>query len=283
MHPVLRHLASDAAGAATPAIMGILNVTPDSFSDGGQFVRVDDALARARQMVDEGADIIDVGGESTRPGAGPVAVALELERVLPVLEALGSELDVALSIDTSHPDVMRAAVNAGAGLVNDVRALAAPGAVRTAADLGVPVCLVHMQGEPRSMNRAPRYRQVVAEVRDFLLERADRSCAGGVERERIIIDPGIGFGKSQAHSLRLLAELEALVDTGFPVLVGASRKFTAGAFAKRSTRRRLGSSVALALQAACRGASILRVHDVAETVDALRAQHVLEEIVTGNA
>ncbi len=254
-----------------PRVMGILNVTPDSFSDGGRYLDLGAAVERAWRMVEEGADIIDVGGESTRPGAAPVPLEEELRRVVPVIEAVASKLPVPVSVDTSKPEVMRAAVAAGAGLVNDVRALRAPGALEAAAELGVPVCLMHMQGEPRTMQRAPVYRDVVAEVRAFLLERVAACEAAGIPRERILIDPGFGFGKTLEHNLALMRRLDAFVETGLPVLVGVSRKSMIGALlGDAPVERRLHGSVAAAVVAACKGAAIVRVHDVAATVEALR-------------
>ena len=254
-----------------PRVMGILNVTPDSFSDGGRYLDPAAALARARRMVEEGADLVDVGGESTRPGAEPVPAAEELRRVVPVIEAIATELPVPVSVDTSKPEVMRAAVAAGASLINDVRALRAPGALEAAAEAGVPVCLMHMRGEPRTMQEAPAYGDVVAEVRAFLLERAAACEAAGIPRGRILIDPGFGFGKTLEHNLALMRRLEAFVGTGFPVLVGVSRKSMIGALAGGApVERRLHGSVAAAVVAACKGAAIVRVHDVAPTVEALR-------------
>ena len=254
-----------------PRVMGILNVTPDSFSDGGRYLDPGAAVERAWRMVEEGADIIDVGGESTRPGAAPVPPEEELRRVVPVIEAVAAKLPVPVSVDTSKPEVMGAAVAAGAGLVNDVRALRAPGALEAAAELGVPVCLMHMQGEPRTMQRAPAYRDVVAEVRAFLLERVAACEAAGIPRERILIDPGFGFGKTLEHNLALMRRLDAFVETGLPVLVGVSRKSMIGALlGDAPVERRLHGSVAAAVVAACKGAAIVRVHDVAPTVEALR-------------
>lgn len=255
--------------------MGILNVTPDSFSDGGRFLDPAAALAHARSMVASGADLIDVGGESTRPGAAPADLQVELERVLPVIEALARALPAPVSVDTSKPEVMRAAVRAGAGLINDVRALGAPGALETAAGLGVPVCLMHMRGEPRTMQAAPQYQDVVAEVRGFLARRVEACVAAGIPRARLILDPGFGFGKTLEHNLALLARLGDIADLGLPVLVGISRKSMLGAITGRAVGERLTASVAAALIAAERGASILRVHDVAATVDALK---VLEAV-----
>ena len=258
-------------GAATlPRVMGVLNVTPDSFSDGGRWSDREAALRHAADMVREGADIIDVGGESTRPGAEAVSEQQELDRVIPVLEALAGEFDVTLSVDTSKAAVMRAAVAAGAGMLNDVFALRQPGALAAAADLEVPVCLMHMQGEPRSMQADPHYEDVVAEVERFLLERADTAQAAGISRELIMLDPGFGFGKTPAHNLALLRSLPRLVRAGYPVLAGLSRKRLLETLTGRSVDQRLAGSLALALAAARGGASIIRVHDVPETVDVLR-------------
>jgi dihydropteroate synthase len=255
--------------------MGILNVTPDSFSDGGRFVDRDQALRHARRMVADGADIIDIGGESTRPGAAPVAVDEELGRVVPLVEALARD-GIPVSIDTQKPEVMRAALAAGAGMVNDVCALQEPGAVDAAVAGHAAVCLMHMQGEPRTMQAEPRYDDVVAEVRDFLLERARRCEEAGIARARIVIDPGFGFGKTMAHNLALLRSLRVLADTGYPVLVGLSRKSMLGAIAGRDVNERASASVAAALAAVARGAAIVRVHDVRETVDALKVWHAIE-------
>ena len=257
-------------GMAAPVrIMGILNVTPDSFSDGGRFHHLDAALSGARMMAGDGADIVDVGGESTRPGAQPVGLADELERVVPVVEAIASELSVSISIDTSKPGVMEAAVAAGATMINDVLALRADGAIETARDLQVPVCLMHMQGLPRSMQNNPYYDDVVSEVREFLLGRIDACVSAGMDEDKIIIDPGFGFGKTLQHNLALLARLDVLVDTGVPVLVGLSRKSMIAAMLGRSMDRRVAASAALAMIAVQKGAAMVRVHDVAETADAL--------------
>jgi dihydropteroate synthase len=250
-------------------IMGILNVTPDSFSDGGRFHHLDAALSGARMMAGDGADIVDVGGESTRPGAQPVGLADELERVVPVVEAIASELSVSISIDTSKPGVMEAAVAAGATMINDVLALRADGAIETVRDLQVPVCLMHMQGLPRSMQNNPRYDDVVSEVREFLLGRIDACVSAGMDEDKIIIDPGFGFGKTLQHNLTLLAHLDVLVDTGVPVLVGLSRKSMIAAMLDRPMDSRVAASTALAMIAAQKGAAMVRVHDVAETADAL--------------
>jgi len=253
-----------------PLVMGVLNVTPDSFSDGGRFLGREQALAQALRMAQEGADIVDVGGESTRPGAAGVGAQQELDRVLPVLEAVRARCEVALSIDTSKAAVMREAARCGAGLVNDVRALREPGALEAAAGLGLPVVLMHMQGEPRTMQRAPHYDDVVGEVRAFLLARARACREAGIAPARIVLDPGFGFGKDLGHNLTLLKELRRLADSGYAVAVGLSRKSMIEKMIGRPPGQRGPASVALALAAAARGASVVRVHDVAATVDALR-------------
>jgi dihydropteroate synthase len=222
------------------------------------------------EMARQGADIIDVGGESTRPGAQPMSVAGEIERVIPVIRAMHRELTASISIDTSKPQVMEAAVAAGATMINDVMALRADGAIETARDLQVPVCLMHMQGSPRTMQKDPRYVDVVSEVREFLLRRIDACVSGGVDEKKLIIDPGFGFGKTLVHNLALLAKLDVLVATGFPVLVGLSRKSMIAAMLDRPVDRRIVASAALALIAVQKGAVMVRVHDVAETVDALK-------------
>lgn len=252
------------------AVMGILNVTPDSFSDGGEYIEAEVAVARAREMVGHGADIIDVGGESTRPGASPVGVEEELRRVVPVIRAVAGELGVPVSIDTSKPEVMIEAVAAGACLVNDVRALREPGALEAAAATGAWVCLMHMQGQPRTMQADPSYNDVLLEVREFLLERARACMEAGIHRERLILDPGFGFGKTLEHNLDLLANLRQFRDGGWPVLVGVSRKSMIGAVTGREARDRVHGSVAAAVIAAMQGAEIVRVHDVAATVDGIR-------------
>jgi dihydropteroate synthase len=252
-------------------VMGILNVTPDSFSDGGDFATREAALRHARQMVADGADLIDLGGESTRPGAPPVSVAEELDRVIPVIEALAGELAVPVSVDTSKPEVMRAAVAAGAGLINDVAALRRPGALAVAAALRVPVCLMHMQGEPGTMQQDPTYGDVVAEVTAFLAGRLAACEAAGIPRERLLVDPGFGFGKTLAHNLALLRGLPRLASLGVPVLAGLSRKSMIGALLGGvPVGERLHGSVAAAVLAVERGAAIVRVHDVGPTVQALR-------------
>jgi len=254
-----------------PIVMGILNTTPDSFSDGGRFEQIDMAVQHALQMQAEGAQIIDVGGESTRPGAEAVSVGDELQRVIPLIESLRQRSDVIISIDTSKPEVMRAAVAAGANLVNDVTALRAPGALETCAELDVPVCLMHMQGEPRSMQSNPSYRNVVAEVSEFLLQRKQAAMAAGIGEECILLDPGFGFGKSLAHNLQLLKQLEQLQSLGSPLLVGLSRKSMFAAILDgAAVDQRLYASVAAAVLCWDRGARLFRVHDVKATVDALK-------------
>jgi len=257
--------------------MGILNVTPDSFSDGGRFDNIENALAHARRMMAEGAAIIDVGGESTRPGAGPVSVQQELDRVIPVIEALHRELPLPVSIDTSKPQVMRAAVTAGAGFINDVCALRNDDAMDTVAELGVPVCLMHMQGEPRSMQSAPEYDDVVSDVHTFLLERA-RSCeAAGIRRDRIVVDPGFGFGKTLAHNLALLARLDEFTRDGYPLLIGVSRKSMFGMLLDAAVDDRLYASIAAETMALARGARIIRAHDVRAAFDAIRLHQAVIE------
>ncbi len=254
-----------------PQVMGILNVTPDSFSDGGRFLAADAAIRQAQRMAAEGAAIIDVGGESTRPGAPGVSVQEELERVIPVVESVASSLPVPVSVDTSKPEVMRAAVAAGAGMINDVRALREPGALEAAAQCAVPLCLMHMQGQPRTMQRHPRYDDVVSEVKAFLQARVEACVRAGIARDRLVLDPGFGFGKTLEHNLELLERLEAFKDLDLPVLVGLSRKSMIGAIlGDVPVEGRLHGSVAGAVIAAMKGAVIIRVHDVGPTVDALK-------------
>ncbi len=252
-----------------PRVMGILNVTPDSFSDGGRYNQPDKALQQAIEMQREGAAIIDIGGESTRPGAPSVSVQQELDRVLPIIERLSAELQIPLSIDTSKPQVMTAAVAAGADMINDVNGLNAPGAIQAASDTGVPVCIMHMQGEPRTMQQAPVYEDVVSEVTQYLAERLSACEMAGIPRQRLLVDPGFGFGKSLEHNLALLAGLEALQQLFVPVLVGLSRKSMLGDLTGRAVGERLPGGLAAAVMAAERGANIIRVHDVAATVDAI--------------
>jgi dihydropteroate synthase len=258
-------------------VMGVLNVTPDSFSDGGRFNGVGSALARAREMVNDGAAFIDVGGESTRPGATPVPLQEELDRVCPAVEAIVRELDVIVSVDTSAPEVMSETMALGAGLINDVRALQRPGAPEAIARTGVPVCMMHIQGEPDHMQDKPSYRNVLQEVSSFLSERLRVVEAAGVGAERIILDPGFGFGKTVQHNFQLLAALEQLQQLGHPLLVGMSRKSMLGHVTGRDVSERLSASVAAATIAAIKGASIIRAHDVRETVDAVKVVAAMEE------
>ena len=281
-----------------PQVMGILNVTPDSFSDGGIFLSVESALTQARCMVDEGAAIIDVGGESTRPGATAVTSWQEMDRVLPVIEAIHRELPVIVSIDTSKPEVMRAAVAAGAGMINDVRALREEGALQAALRCDVPVCLMHMQGEPRSMQKMPQYEDVVAEVKAFLAQRIAVCVAAGIPREYLMVDPGFGFGKALRHNLRLFKYLNTFYDLGLPMLVGVSRKSMIGVALGdpleqrlrssverlrpiepqlRPVEQRLPASIALAALAVWQGAVIIRAHDVQATVDAVKMMWLVKQ------
>lgn len=250
--------------------MGVLNATPDSFSDGGRYLARAAALDRAAAIVAEGAAIVDVGGESTRPGAAPVAAALELERVVPLIEAIKARFDVAISVDTSKPAVIAAAVAAGACIVNDVRALRLEGARELAASLEVGVCLMHMQGEPGTMQADPRYQDVVGEVAAFLRDQRALCLAAGIAADAIALDPGIGFGKLQPHNLRLLRELPAIVALGAPVLVGVSRKSVLGAVLGKGFEERIHGGLGLAALAVAAGAKIIRTHDVAATRDAIR-------------
>ncbi len=262
-----------------PQVMGIVNVTPDSFSDGGAHDTAEAAVAHALKLVEEGADLLDIGGESTRPGADEVPLEEELRRVVPVIERLATQVVVPISIDTCKPEVMRAAVQAGAGMINDVCGLRRDGALDAAAALGVPVVLMHMQGEPRSMQDAPQYDDVVGEVHRFLAERIFAAEMAGIAKQRIVIDPGFGFGKDTAHNLQLLAQLERLAELGVPVLAGLSRKRSIGELTGRDVpAERVFGSVAAHLMAAQRGAAIVRVHDVAATVDALKVWHAVATI-----
>jgi dihydropteroate synthase len=262
---------------AVPAVMGILNITPDSFSDGGLWLEPAQALAQARQMLAEGARLIDVGGESTRPGAAPVSEQEELDRVVPIIERLAAEVDCVISVDTMKPAVMRAAVAAGASLINDVNALRADGAIAAAAETGAAVCLMHMQGEPRSMQEAPQYRDVLAEVHAALEERIEACLAAGIARARLLVDPGIGFGKSLEHNLRLLARLDAYADLGCPLLLGVSRKSLFGKLLGLPVAERLIPSVVTAALAIQQGAAIIRAHDVRATVQAVQTAHAIRQ------
>lgn len=261
---------------ARPLVMGIVNVTPDSFSDGGHYASTIAAIAHAHRLIEEGADILDIGGESTRPGAATVSEQEELDRVLPVIAGLRG-VAVPVSIDTWKPGVMRAALLAGASMVNDINALQDPGALDVVAGSDAAVCLMHKQGVPQTMQQHPQYKDAVAEVTMFLRERVVAAEAAGIERERIVIDPGFGFGKTLEHNLDLLRELEAFRAVGVPVLAGLSRKSMLGAITGRDVNERLAASVAAALLAVQRGASIVRVHDVRETVDVLKILNALNE------
>lgn len=260
-----------------PKVMGILNVTPDSFSDGGDFISPELAVSHAEQMLLDGADIIDVGGESTRPGAGAVSEQEELDRVIPLIEAITKRLSALISIDTSKPVVMCEAVAAGAGLINDVMALQEPGAITAARDAGVPVCLMHMQGRPRTMQKDPFYDDVVSDISKFFEQRVAACVTAGISRERIILDPGFGFGKTLEHNLRLLECLDRFVKMGLPMLVGISRKSMIGTILNGAPAdERLYGSLAAAVLALERGASIIRVHDVKPTVDALKVVNAVK-------
>ena len=262
-----------------PRVIGIVNVTPDSFSDGGAHDTVDAAVAHGLKLAEEGADALDVGGESTRPGAAEVTVEEELRRVVPVIGRLARDTGLPISVDTSKPDVMRAAVAAGAGMINDVYALRRDGALDAAAALGVPVVLMHMLGEPGSMQDAPRYDDVVGDVHRFLAERIFAAEMAGIDRKRIVVDPGFGFGKTREHNLALLAQLARFTELGVPVLAGLSRKRTIGEITGRERPRdRVHGSVAAALVAAQQGARLLRVHDVAATADALKVLSAVEAV-----
>jgi len=253
-----------------PVVMGVLNVTPDSFSDGGRFCDPEAAFSQARRLHLEGAAVIDVGGESTRPGAIAPSVAEEIERVVPVVERIARELDVMISVDTSRPEVVRAACAAGAHLINDIRGFRNPATLAAAADAGAAVCVMHMQGEPDSMQRAPHYEDVVSEVETYLSRRIDDCRSAGISADSILIDPGFGFGKTQAHNLQLFQHLDRLARLAAPLLVGVSRKSMVGHLTGRALDARLAGSIALAALAAGRGARVLRAHDVAETLDAVR-------------
>jgi dihydropteroate synthase len=276
------HCGAHKLDISRPVVMGILNTTPDSFSDGGNSyidnrLSVDIALRRAEKMLMEGAAIIDVGGESTRPGAAAISEQEELDRVVPVVEALVTKLDAIVSVDTSTAAVIHESAIKGAGLINDVRALLRDGALAAAALTGLPVCLMHMQGQPTTMQTKPEYEDVVAEVRHFLTERVDACLAHGISKERIILDPGFGFGKTLAHNLALLQRLSGFGDLGFPLLVGMSRKSMLAQLLNRTVDERLPGSLALAMLAAQRGAAIIRVHDVAATVDVLKVLAAVDD------
>jgi len=255
--------------------MGVINVTPDSFSDGGKFSTADAAIQQAEEMFEVGAAIVDVGGESTRPGAGKVSESEEIDRVIPVIEGIAGDADRVISIDTSKPAVMRAAAGAGASMINDVFALRRDGALEAAAALDTAVCLMHMQGEPGTMQDEPAYTDIPGDILSFLSERVSACQAAGIERDRIVIDPGFGFGKTHEHNVRLLASLERFQELGMPVLVGLSRKRTLGALTGKAVNERLPSAIAAAVLAVERGANIVRTHDVDETVDALKIANAI--------
>ena len=261
---------------SVPKVMGVLNVTPDSFSDGGRYVSHARALEHAQAMIDAGAAIVDVGGESTRPGAAPVSVEEQLRRVIPVVEQLARSGRAIVSVDTSTPEVILAAAAAGATLINDVRGLQRPGALEAAAVSRCAVCVMHMQGEPQSMQRRPEYADVVADVKHFLLGRVAACETAGIERDRLVIDPGFGFGKTVAHNLAPVRQLPEFVALRLPVMMGMSRKSTIGVITGRADGARLAGSLALAVAAVLRGAHIIRAHDVAETVDALKIAHAVQ-------
>ncbi len=266
----------------TPRLMGILNVTPDSFSDGGLFVGPDAALIRARAMVEQGASIIDVGGESTRPGAEPVAAQVEIQRVVPVIEAITAALEVTVSIDTSKPEVMQAALAAGAGMINDVRALSHPGTLEVARNSDVPVCLMHAVGTPQTMQTNPQYNDVVSDVMVFLADRIRTCVEAGIARERLIIDPGFGFGKTLAHNLALAQHLDQFVSLGLPVLIGVSRKSFFDAILHASIQERLYGCLAMTALLLDKGATIVRTHDVAATHDVLKVVQALRKLSAGH-
>ena len=270
MYPTRLPCGSRVLDLSRPHVMGILNVTPDSFSDGGRFAARDAALRHAAEMVAAGATLIDVGGESTRPGAASVSISEELERVAPVVEAIVRELDVVVSVDTSTAQVISETARLGAGLINDVRSLQRAGALEAAAASGLPVCLMHMRGEPGDMQSDPRYQNVTREVAEFLAERMAVCAAAGISADRIVLDPGFGFAKTLEHNLSLFKHMERLRALGRPMLVGVSRKSMIGAALQRPVGERLYGSLALAALAVAKGASIVRVHDVAETVDVVR-------------
>lgn len=262
-----------------PLVMGVLNVTPDSFADGGVFLDPRDATDRVWQMLGEGADIVDIGGESTRPGAAPTPEADELERVIPLLEHIRLACDargVPISVDTRKPAVMRAAIAAGASMINDINALRAPGAMDAVSAGSAAICLMHMRGEPATMQHSARYDDVVGDVAAFLAERAAACVAGGIDRERIVLDPGFGFGKTVEHNLALLRRLAEIAALGYPLLAGLSRKSTIGVLTGRDVANRMAGSVAAALAAVARGAAMVRVHDVRETADALKVWHAVQ-------
>lgn len=266
-----------------PKVMGILNVTPDSFSDGGQFNNLQNAISHARRMLEDGATFIDVGGESTRPGAQEISVQEELDRVIPVIEGINAEIDTIISVDTSKPEVMRAAVDAGARMINDVRALALPGALETAADLAqlynIPICIMHMQGSPLSMQDAPIYDSVVDEIIEFFRQQIDRLTHAGFEYKQILLDPGFGFGKTIDHNYQILREFLQFTQFDLPVIAGMSRKSMIGNLLNRETDQRLAGDIAASTIAALNGAAIVRVHDVQQAVDAMKIVDKVNSVI----
>ncbi len=260
--------------------MGVLNTTPDSFSDGGKFIETHEAVEHARRLIDEGADILDIGGESTRPGAAKVSAKQEIKRTIPVIEAIRRFSDIPISIDTSKAEVMRAAAEAGVDMINDVWALRQPGALQTAANIGLPICLMHMLGEPGTMQQDPQYKNVVDEVKQFLQDRVQVALQAGIAREQLIIDPGFGFGKTLQHNLQLLNELAEFKQLDLPLLVGISRKSMLGLIVDKPVDQRLYASLSAAVISAMAGADIIRVHDVTETRDALAIVKVLNQLHT---
>lgn len=255
---------------STPQVMGILNVTPDSFSDGGTHNSLNDAVNHATKLIADGASIIDIGGESTRPGASDVSIDEELQRVVPVVEAIRQRFDVWISVDTSKAQVMAESANVGASIINDIRSLQEPGALEVAAKTGLPVCIMHMQGDPKTMQQSPHYENVMIDVDHFLRENIQRCVDAGIEKNQIILDPGFGFGKNLAHNYQLLAHLSELHHFGLPILAGMSRKSMVGQLLNVPPQKRVAGSVACAVIAAMQGAQIIRVHDVKETVDAMK-------------
>lgn len=262
--------AGKAINLSQPQVMGILNITPDSFSDGGLFMNRSDAIQRGLKMVSEGAAIIDVGGESTRPGAIPVSIQQELDRVIPVIEALTAEIEVPISVDTSKPEVMREAVNAGASFINDIRALQQPGALKAAFDCKVPICLMHMQGHPQTMQENPVYTDVITQVKEFLAQRIQACLRAGIAKELLLIDPGFGFGKTISHNLAIIKRLEEFNTIDLPLLLGVSRKSTIGEILKLPINDRLAGCIAMTTLAISKGAMMIRAHEVKETVEAIK-------------
>jgi dihydropteroate synthase len=265
-----------------PRVMGILNITPDSFADGGRYNHIDSAVLRAEEMAAQGADIIDIGGESTRPGARSVPENEELDRIIPVIEKVSAVVDVPISVDTSKPGVMRAAVGAGAAMINDINALRTEGAVQTVAGLGVPVCLMHMQGEPRTMQQAPEYADVVTEILDFLRQRVSECAQAGMQRSHLLVDPGFGFGKTLQHNMQLMRSLSVFKELNLPVVVGFSRKsmlgFLLGGEQPAPVEQRLYASLAAVAWSVLQGVHIMRVHDVAATVDVIRVLMAVTQV-----